>query len=322
MTMGIGFIINEYAFLASDKRTTNLNPDGSDGERTDGACKVFPLSERTLVFCGGIVQVTKPLSRKLIREFGRKENLDSIDFERITTLCREQYEAFMSRVDDKLKNSPWLRDFVLSVIVVDNVVKPRLIRFDVEDNFKPIIQTDQGALCVKSAIDPEELWPEIQRIAAKMSGNGNMDPIKFIDAIFSQASKMDGAISYAHDIFQIAPPPAKQGKQGLFFQKITGGTITATIRMTSPIITGGSISVDTDMTIGRKLYIQTSDFTDGIYFDTFSGDSLTVDPGGALKYSSHFWAHGIHDFNGDSGSFGTADGKTVTVNDGIITSIA
>ncbi len=103
--------------------------------------------------------------------------------------------------------------------------------------------------------------------------------------------------------------------------KITAGTITATISLTSPIITGGSISVDTDMTIGRKLYMQTSTYTDGIYFSTLNSDCLTVDPGGALEYSSHFYAKGLHADNGGNGTFTTVDGKTVTVVDGIITSI-
>lgn len=286
MTMAVGFIAGNYAFLASDKRTTQLNPDGSNSDFADGACKIFPLSDRILVFCGGVTAATDPLKMKLIQQFGGKKRLSSVDLERISRLCLKEYALFMSNVDEKLKASPWLRDFVLSVIIADNTVKPRLIRFDIEDDFKPIIQANQGALCVKSAIGPEELWPEIERIVQRMQMAGSIDPVKLIDAIFLRASEMDTAISYEHNIFQIPSPVIKNG---LLFQKLTAGIVTATVELRAARIRSDSdIDVETDAIIGEWLVLSPTTWNSGIRWGSQVGAAyIAYDPaGGAITINA------------------------------------
>ncbi|HEX2925074.1 MAG TPA: phage tail protein [Ruminiclostridium sp.] len=113
---------------------------------------------------------------------------------------------------------------------------------------------------------------------------------------------------------------------------ITSTKITST-RIETPIIVGGeirggkitsdsTINVTTDLTVGSRIFLQQGSYATGIYFPTFSDDCLTCDSGGLLEYTSHFWAQGLHARNGYSGSFKTADGKTVTVTDGVITEIS
>jgi hypothetical protein len=221
-------------------RITELQPDGSNGQYNDGSCKITQLSDKILMFCGGVIQATQPFKAKFLREFGGKSILDQKDLDRITQLCRQEYDSFMQKVDDSLKNSPWLKDFVLSVIIAENSdLGPRLIWFDIEDDFKPGIQSNEGAVCIKSAITPEILWPEVERIADKMQRSGFFDPIKFINRIFKRASEMDKSISAAHNIFVI--PPAT-GQKSYAIQKLTAGKITATIQIESPIINGGTIN--------------------------------------------------------------------------------
>ena len=254
MTMAVGFILGDYVYLASDKRTTQLNNDGTDKAYTDGGCKIFPLPYKTLVFSGGIVQATQPLKIRIMREFAGKE-LNERDFEKIGELCQEAYENFMQRVSDELKASLWLKDFVLSVIIADNTDKPRIIRYDIEDNFKPIVQANQGSIVVKSAIEPSILWPEIQEIA-KEEGKGKFNPIAFIGKIFLRAAEMNKAISAAHDLFVIPPSTINS----LAFQKIQAGTITASITIQSPVINGatingGTINVQTDAVVGSALHL-------------------------------------------------------------------
>lgn len=239
MTCGIGFIAGNRVYLGADMRITELQPDGSNGQYNDGSCKITQLSDKILVFCGGVIQATQPFKAKFLREFGGKSILDQKDLDRITQLCRQEYDSFMQKVDDSLKNSPWLKDFVLSVIIAENSdLGPRLIRFDIEDDFKPGIQSNEGAVCIKSAITPEILWPEVERIAANMQKPGFFDPIKFISRIFKRASEMDKSISAAHNVFVI--PPAARSSYAV--QKLTAGTITATIKIESPIINGGTIN--------------------------------------------------------------------------------
>ncbi|MCR4430638.1 MAG: hypothetical protein NUV45_06425 [Tepidanaerobacteraceae bacterium] len=240
MTCGIGFIAGNRVYLGADMRITELQPDGSNGQYNDGSCKITQLSDKILMFCGGVIQATQPFKAKFLREFGGKSILDQKDLDRITQLCRQEYDSFMQKVDDSLKNSPWLKDFVLSVIIAENSdLGPRLIRFDIEDDFKPGIQSNEGAVCIKSAITPEILWPEVERIADKMQKSGFFDPIKFINRIFKRASEMDKSISAAHNIFVI-PPAARISSYAV--QKITAGKITATIQIESPIINGSIIN--------------------------------------------------------------------------------
>ena len=390
MTMGLGFIFGDGAYLAADKRTTKLNTDGSNRSYSDGSCKIFMLSESVYAFCGGVVQATQPLIVKIIEELSGKD-LNESHISRISQLCREQYKAFIDSIDEGLKTSTWVKDFVLSVIIAQNIEgNPRLIRYDIEDNFEPVIQSDNGAICIKSAIAPEVLWPEIQKILNILNQKG-FSPLQFIANILLRASELDMSISPTYDLFTVSPI-MKKGSYS--FQKISAGTITATISITSPNINGGvitgselnggiinggvitgatfnngngtfrvtsegvlyatsanisgritgseiigstitsnsTINVSTDVRIGSKLYIGPGgSISGGIYFNTGDGDNLTADPGGALTYTSWFKAYGlnaeiingdrIYAGNGDTGSFKTVDGKTVTVTKGIITSI-
>jgi hypothetical protein len=291
MTCGIGFIAGNRVYLGADMRITELQPDGSNGQYNDGSCKITQLSDKILMFCGGVVQATQPFKAKFLREFGGKSILDQKDLDRITQLCRQEYDSFMQKVDDSLKNSPWLKDFVLSVIIAENSdLGPRLIRFDIEDDFKPGIQSNEGAVCIKSAITPEILWPEVEKIAGNMQRSGFFDPIKFINRIFKRASEMDKSISAAHNVFVI-PPAAPISSYAV--QKITAGKITATIQIESPIINGGTINggiingaeinggtinVDTDITVGKSLHLY-KDGSPYVIFrnaSTTSGDSLII----------------------------------------------
>ncbi len=64
-----------------------------------------------------------------------------------------------------------------------------------------------------------------------------------------------------------------------FIGDITGSNITGSS------ITGGTIDVDTDVTIGSRLYINATNFTDGIYFNT---SSITTQPTGNLDLNAPF----------------------------------
>jgi hypothetical protein len=103
----------------------------------------------------------------------------------------------------------------------------------------------------------------------------------------------------------------------IFGGKVIGGSIESS----------STIDITTDATIGQRLYMQTSNFDDGIYFSTFAPQtSITVDPGGTIIITPNITTENIYcsDIsisNGASGSFGTPDGKTVIVSDGIITGI-
>lgn len=238
MTIGLGFIFGNRAYLAADKRTTHLNADGSNRSYLDGSCKVFMLSSSVYAFCGGVVQATKPLMAKIIEEFSGKDLNENHIF-RISQLCRDQYNTFIAAIDESLKTSTWIKDFVLSVIVAQNIAgTPRLIRYDIEDNFEPVIQSDNGAICIKSAIAPEVLWPEIQKISNTLNQKG-FSPEQFIANIFLRASELDMAISPTYDLFTVSPIMEKGSYS---FQKIGAGTITATISITSPVINGGKIT--------------------------------------------------------------------------------
>lgn len=95
--------------------------------------------------------------------------------------------------------------------------------------------------------------------------------------------------------------------------QIIGGSITS----------NSTINVTTDAYIGRKLYIQTNTIADGIYFDTFDPDSkITVDPEGAIVFGTYAWAPKFISSEGAWGSFTSADGKTISVEGGVITRIA
>lgn len=107
------------------------------------------------------------------------------------------------------------------------------------------------------------------------------------------------------------------------FRVTMAGAVNATnLNMSGGSITGGSIIVSSNVTIGEKLIIQVNDYTDGIYFGT-SISNLTVDPsGGAMAYSDSFYASTLHATNGATGTVSTTGSYTLTITDGIITSIA
>lgn len=113
---------------------------------------------------------------------------------------------------------------------------------------------------------------------------------------------------------------------------ITQTKITSTT-VESPIIVGGeirggkitsdsTINVTTDAHIGRKLYMDTNTYEDGIYFNTFNPNSkITADPGGEIIFGSSVTVPNISVLAGANGKFTTTNGKTVTVTDGVITDI-
>lgn len=95
--------------------------------------------------------------------------------------------------------------------------------------------------------------------------------------------------------------------------QIIGGSITS----------NSTINVTTNAYIGRRLYMQTSTYTDGIYFATFDPNSkITVDTGGAIIFGTYAEAPLFISTKGANGSFRSADGKTISVEGGVITRIA
>jgi phage minor structural protein len=93
---------------------------------------------------------------------------------------------------------------------------------------------------------------------------------------------------------------------------IIGGTIRG-----GRIISDSEIDVTTDASIGRNLYMRAGRFNEGIFFNTFSETSITVDdPYGGLLIRGGLIVSGA-----GTGSFRTADGQTVRVYGGIITEI-
>ena len=95
--------------------------------------------------------------------------------------------------------------------------------------------------------------------------------------------------------------------------QIIGGSITS----------NSTINVTTDAYIGRRLYIKTSSYADGIYFRTFDPNcKITVDTGGTIIFGTYAHAPRFISTEGAWGSFKSADGKTISVEGGVITRIA
>lgn len=298
MTMCAGMILNGSVFLASDKRTTQLNADGSNGIYDDLSCKILPLAPQTLVFVGGITAASNPLKAKLLNAY-RGKTLEDSNFKEIAELCRQAYGDFMNNVDDKLKANVWLKDFTVSVIIGQNDNgKPRLVRFDSEDSFEPVIRTDQGSLCIKSAIEPEKLWPEVQKIAANLQLTG-FDISRFFIEIFDKAASMETSISRQHDLFFLAPSPPPKKHNSYAFQKLTAGTITATISIIGPTITGGTIQTATS---GKRIKIFNNQLNslngntkEGFSIEQYNAGGYTAFCG--LMYRNGSILGGLVDFN-------------------------
>lgn len=99
--------------------------------------------------------------------------------------------------------------------------------------------------------------------------------------------------------------------------EIYGGYIYGGIIEGGQIISNSEIDVNTDVNIGRNLFMNATTFNQGIYFNTFNETSLTVlDPVSGILVRGGLVVSGAA-----TGYFNTADGKTVQVRGGIVVAI-
>lgn len=99
--------------------------------------------------------------------------------------------------------------------------------------------------------------------------------------------------------------------------EIYGGYIYGGIIEGGQIISNSEIDVNTDVYIGRNLFMNATTFNQGIYFNTFDETSLTVlDPVSGILVRGGLVVSGAA-----TGYFNTADGKTVEVRGGIVVEI-
>ena len=178
-----------------------------------------------------------------------------------------------------------------------------------------IANTIQGSELIGGSIDIGDGNFTVDRYGNMYASNGTFEgDINGSDITGSRIN--GGSINIGNGTFTVDQDGSLYAKSGVFEGDIEGSTITGAL------IVGSIIDVKTDVKIGRKLYMNATNTSDGIYFNSWSDLAIRVyDPAGTLEVNGYLIANGLESRNGANGTFKTGDGKLVTVNSGIVRSI-
>ena len=227
MSLGIAAIYGKQAFLATDKRVTLLDENGNNTIIQHDKNKLHKVGVTYFTVMG-----VEPLTTWVINEI---KKLDEFDIQKVVTICRELEQIFKNKLDTEIKEAQWLNDGsveLLSVLWATENPEPEIGLISSFEGYKVTTERMEGRLLAKSAVNTDNMLS----IIINQFKAEHTSLIHILKDIFVEANAYDNAISSSFDVAF-----TNTRYKRIYANKLTAGTITATIEMESPIIRGGDI---------------------------------------------------------------------------------
>lgn len=227
MSLGIAMIFGGQAFLATDTRVTLLDDNGKNTNIQHDKIKLHKMGATYFTVMG-----VEPLTTWVVDEI-KKSN--EFDVQKVAMLCRKFEKIFRSKLDNEIKDAAWLNDGsveLLSIIWATETPEPEIGSISSNDDYKVKTERMEGRLIAKSAIDTDKMLS----IIMNQFNTEHTSLIHILKDIFAEANACDNAISSSFNV-----EFTNKSYKKIYVNKLTAGTVTATIEMISPVIKSGDI---------------------------------------------------------------------------------
>lgn len=227
MSLAIAMIYGEQAFLATDRRVTLLDESGNNTNIQHEKNKLHKIGLTYFTAMG-----VEPLTNWVIDEI---KKLKKFDIQKVVMICKEYEQIFKNKLDNEIKNAQWLNDGsveLLSILWATETPKPEIGSISSFEGYKVTTERTQGRLLAKSAVNTDNMLS----IIINQFNAEHESLIHILNDIFVEANAYDNAVSPGFDIAF-----TNTSYKRIYANKLTAGTITAKIKMMSPIIEGGDI---------------------------------------------------------------------------------